>query len=386
MTPTQRNGTCMACHINGAPIMKELLIPWNNWRSFETNGPTSYLSRNSPIAWPVASNHHLAESLRGAESLEGMIIGSTQRFIKRQVNNHIKRTASGSPESNNAGEQTILNGKLLLRHLFVTTEVNSISSRVPSGLHPFPRKVDVGPDRKVPIPNSFFLNANLIGGQSIPGFEMNGLKITGSQSFSSFATVSADEYKKLIEDSNVSLGGKRGDAFFAWFGPEPSLIDSVAVDELVRAGILTPEFVAAVLAVDLETPVLSAKREELLELVPDQFLFQPLVTGANPLTSDRHPDALTSEIVASLESMSGLTDPQSRFLANLKSDDPVGGLRDKVNEYATRIRTQLSDAASRPAELRRLHDLLIQRRREVNADENFKHLNESGDRLFPLPR
>jgi hypothetical protein len=28
-----RAGTCFACHINGAPVMKELLLPWNKWRA-----------------------------------------------------------------------------------------------------------------------------------------------------------------------------------------------------------------------------------------------------------------------------------------------------------------------------------------------------------------
>ena len=80
LTPTQRNGTCMECHVNGAPIMKELLIPWNNWRSFETTNETAYLTTSSPNAWPVARSRRLRRNLAGAEVLEGLIIGATDRF------------------------------------------------------------------------------------------------------------------------------------------------------------------------------------------------------------------------------------------------------------------------------------------------------------------
>ena len=37
LTPQQRSGTCLGCHANGVPVMKELLFPWNNWHSFKSS-------------------------------------------------------------------------------------------------------------------------------------------------------------------------------------------------------------------------------------------------------------------------------------------------------------------------------------------------------------
>ena len=32
-SPAERSGTCMRCHVVGAPVMKELFFPWNNWHA-----------------------------------------------------------------------------------------------------------------------------------------------------------------------------------------------------------------------------------------------------------------------------------------------------------------------------------------------------------------
>src|SRR4051812_15680461 len=33
ITTAERAGTCLACHVVGAPVMKELFFPWNNWHA-----------------------------------------------------------------------------------------------------------------------------------------------------------------------------------------------------------------------------------------------------------------------------------------------------------------------------------------------------------------
>ena len=45
----------------------------------------------------------------------------------------------------------------------MTTEYNVISAAQPSGLHPFPA-VGTGPEEDVAVPDTFFLNANLLAG------------------------------------------------------------------------------------------------------------------------------------------------------------------------------------------------------------------------------
>ena len=47
----------------------------------------------------------------------------------------------------------------------------------------------------------------------------------------------------------------------------------------MQRGIVSRNFVASVLIIDLENPVLSADRESLLKFVPDRFFFRPLKPG-----------------------------------------------------------------------------------------------------------
>lgn len=53
----------MACHINGALNMKELVPPWNNW-----NSPAANISPNNiPVA---VTNDPLYQALTGADRLQ----------------------------------------------------------------------------------------------------------------------------------------------------------------------------------------------------------------------------------------------------------------------------------------------------------------------------
>ncbi len=172
---------------------------------------------------------------------------------------------------------------------------------------------------------------------------------------------------------------------FAWLVPEPSHIDNDLVDRLIKQGIITPEFAAAVTAIDLENPVLSEGRETLLDLIPDTFRFQPL-NVTDPLKTKRHPDELTQVVVDRLERLkppSGSS--EGELLAILKADDPKQVLADRVKTYRRTLEARLSDPASRQAELERLYDVAIARRRAVMQDARLAALNESGNMLFPMP-
>ncbi len=70
LNDADREGTCMQCHINGAPVMKELPFPWNNWHSLQSRA--DYLTTAAPVAqqWPVSADRRLGTRLNGAERLE----------------------------------------------------------------------------------------------------------------------------------------------------------------------------------------------------------------------------------------------------------------------------------------------------------------------------
>ena len=74
---------------------------------------------------------------------------------------------------------TMQEGRRLLRPLFQTREINLISSRHTSGLHPFGTQTDFVPTLEIQIPTSFFLNTQLIAGGGSGGLgrlETNGCK------------------------------------------------------------------------------------------------------------------------------------------------------------------------------------------------------------------
>ncbi len=386
-TPSDRRGTCLACHINGAPAMKELSFPWNNWHSFKSEASYMTQTASPSVQWPVAASPRLASGrLTGAEQLEtnGILPAITQ-FNIRRVNRSLAQDDAASNVAIDAeGFARVLEGKGLLRPLFFTTEYNVISAAQKSGLHPFPTVSTAGPSESIQVPATFFLNANIISGGTPAGYV--GLGIQKGQSFAQVVRLTPAEYKLLVIDSAVQLGGRvPGDADFAWFVPEASHIDNDLVDRLMRRGVLTRELVAAVVAVDLEHPVLSKSRETLWQFVPSEFRFKPLVSDAD-VQQRRHPDELTKRMVAALEAANPTPGtPESQFLTLLKDPDPLKRLEEQIDAYLGRLKTALDVPGSREVELKRLQQLAIERRQAVLADGVLKRINETGNRLFPLP-
>jgi hypothetical protein len=388
LTVSQRRGSCMQCHVNGAPVMRELLRPWNNWHSLDF--PVAYLDAagDPNRSWPVAKDDRIDGRLRGAEDLERTIAASIRDFNRSRISKRIRVDDNGTPAIDPDGRQEVIDGKALLRPLFETTEYNIISAdRILSGLHPFPAPTAVGPVSEVNVPNSFFLNSNLMRGGG--PLQYTGLEISESLSFNSTAVLAPAEYRDLVIQSQPRLGDQSpADTVFAWFVPEPSHIDNDLVDQLMQRGILTPEFVAAVLAIDLDTPILSQKRRELLNLIPDEFRFLPL-NGGDPFRPSRHPDNFTSSVINRLQALSpDPGSPEAEFLEILQSSNPTILLQDRIKGYVADIAARLdqADPPSRQLEIKRLYDLAISRRQAVATDPSFSALNdESSGLLFPLP-
>jgi len=372
LSPSDRAGTCLACHINGAPIMKELLFPWNNWNSFASQA--TYLTSAAPAAvqWPVAKDAHL-QRLRGAEELETALLAAITQFNTRRINiSLLREDATGNIAVDASGKSRVKEGRRLLRSLFESTEYNIISARQKSGLH---GSGGTGPGQAVTIPASFFLNAPVISGGGPASFV--GLGITRASDFGK-VSLAASEYVAAVKSSGVRLGGIPGDADFAWFTPEPSHVDNDMVDRLLRRGIVSPQFVAAALSIDLENPIFSSERALLLRFVPNEFEFSP--------TSKSHPDDLTTKVVAAITAVKPAAgSPESRFLEALQSSDPMKLLADLVDAYHTRVSSRLSNQQTRQAEIDRLFGILTERRRLALRHEVLGELNETGNNLFPVP-
>jgi hypothetical protein len=349
-----RQNTCMQCHINGSTVMKELLLPWNNWHSF--SAPTTYLTKgngNWAIAQPANSP---LKDLAGAQQLESAAIFPTiTRFNERQIN-----------ALRSADRQTVTDARRLLKPLFVTTEFNIISSATLSPLHPF-GKPSSGTGNVISVPSSFFLNSSLI---------QNELGVTAN--FFEFADLSTADYAHLVRQTKTALGGTQpGDNNFAWFVPEASFADTDWVSQLIQKEIVPRQFVAAALAVDLENPVFSRDRAKLWDakVIPAQFK-----TGAQ--------NDLVAQTIRNLQALQPANGtPEATFLQFLRSPNAVAALQDRVNQYVNREgqRLDLNKGATkktRSDEWIRLYKLMLQRRDAVNSDPILRSLNERGNLLF----
>jgi hypothetical protein len=377
-TPTQRRGTCLACHVNGEPLMKELTLPWNNWHS--TSFAATYLRPSGATPWPVVADLALLTRLENARVLQTDFIQlAIARFNRSRADALLKRNAQGSPTVVN-GMQEVIDGRRLLRPLFETTQYNVASSGTLSGLHPFPA-ASGGPVGPIAVPATFFLNANLLAGGGATQYQ--GLDIAEALSFNTLAQISADEYRTLVNDDGTTIGGRSGDANFAWFVPAASHVDNHMIDLLVQRGVITKEFAGAAMAVDHETPVFSTKTPGLLRFIPQTFRFKPLAVGAAPAA---HPDRLTQAVIAALQAASPAAGtPEADFLTLLQNPNPLSALKQRVLSYRQRVQTRLDNATTRAAELRRLFHIAVDRRRAALNHPVLGALTES-DALFPVPQ
>ena len=390
-TNDARQGTCMACHVNGAPIMKELPFPWNNWHSnlaFSARYLSGQFAPSPP--WPISNDPDFKNHLKGAKDLELMIIPSIRRFNITRVDAGLKRNDNGSVVVV-GGKQTITEGTRLLKPLFRATEFNIASARQRSGLDPWTNPPP-GPTQDIVIPNSFFLNVGLIAGGGLPDY--NGLGLVQAKRFNSVGLIRKDEYRNLVVEFNLKMNQLRGrDALFAWFVPEHSHIDIDLIDRLLRRGVITPHFLAAALSVDLEAPLyLAEKRAALLRFIPNEFEFVPVPSTIDPNDIPRDPDKdqLTKVVIAAIEAVpaTNRSDFDKRFLERLKATDARALLSTDVDAYLARVSDKLgsSNADVRTAEVRRLFKKSLDLRKAVLRDRTFRTLDETrGTLLFPLP-
>jgi hypothetical protein len=220
---------------------------------------------------------------------------------------------------------------------------------------------------------------------------LGGHKISAATEFRNIAKLTHKDNRELIEELKIRLNGVAGDTQFGWFTPEPGFLDSNLVDQMLRLGVVSPHFVAAVLAIDLEKPMFSDKRAELLRFVPDRFEFSPLDPSTDPveMARDSAADRLTQTVIAAIDAAApaaGTTADEFRSL--LKSDNALKELEIRVKAYTKRVDAELAagDPGRRKAELLRLYRTLVERRQAMGAHPVLGNLDETqGLLLFPLP-
>ena len=392
---SDRQGTCLRCHVSGAPIMKELFFPWNNWHAgVGSSFKADYLvpGAGSPAKWPAASTPEFAR-LTGANILEDNILkAALKRFSVTRLNTALKLgAATGKPEIGAGGKMTVVEGVRLLRPLFETTDMNLYSSVDMSRIHPLGGSTGFVPSRPLHFPvDQFFLNTDLIAGGGEG--ELGGLGLASARGFAAAGlSLTQKENKDLITKFLVRLNGVSGDTEFAWLVPGTAFVDNALIDQCLRLGVVTPHFLAAVLAVDVENPVFSTKQAALLPFMPNQFDFSPVAAGVNPVGQPRDAanDLLTLAVLAKINAAAPAVaagSPADEFRALLNSPDAVKELDKRVADYLARVKTKLdtapANAAIRKAELERLFKLAIDRRDLMEKHPVLGNLDETGGQLL----
>jgi len=369
---------CLECHRSGVPLMKELKIPWNNWES--TESPRSYLKQGNATSWPVAAD---IEGLASAATLEPRIRTIIKRFNRKRLDRNTQLLPDGSKQ--------IRNAHFLLHPLFVEQEVNLTSSRTQSGLSPFATAQDPA-ERSFSIPAGFFVRHELISG----GSGITGIGIPDAAAFRSLPEVSLSDYVSLVSSKRIGLVGVDGGALqfktpvdtdFAWFTPERSFVDDHLIDRLIKAKVVSKEFVAAICQLELKQPMFSTDLRVVFEtpdLLPDTFIIPAT------LPSDHRDHPLTDHVLKFLDIASPPAEsPLGRLQSLLGAEDPISALRHEVSEYAESLSDQLSGPSAN-MELEKLFESLILRRRAVLNDPRLRPLDEtttSGTSagLLPLP-
>ncbi|MFN3428892.1 MAG: hypothetical protein ACK46X_02945 [Candidatus Sericytochromatia bacterium] len=319
---------CSGCHTLGGPIMKELDTPNNDW-------------------WTDAHKLELGSmKLQAGSEATAM---ATQLFkdavdasdLSRQVDSGMKRLMQARAARGGDGQSL----QQQLRSLFTPMEINLASDTTP-----FKTRSDVA------LPAAFFLDARLTGPQP-------GIPVTAAQYRSALAEVGS---RFAPDEAN------REETRHAFVVPVRSAIDNMAIDGLVRRGLLDEELIADVLAVDATNPLHSKARASLLRFVPDQAASVAALRAGLVASLQKAPqDAAAKELLANL------TDPARTAAFHRKR--------------AIAVLQALRAARANPAAVVGWLKLASQRRAEVAAAETSQNprgtILEPGFRvIFPVDR
>jgi hypothetical protein len=230
---------CSGCHSSGGPIMKDLALPHNDWWTASRPLP---LGTNAPTSETLAI-------LRGLTDADSFSQNVTRGILEIE-NSSAYQSARAS-----------LSLQEKLRPLFCENEINLESSLAPSGS-----------SAPVQIPSGFFVNP-LLGTATI--------------------TVAASTYLSFVQRHGLHFPETPfADADHAWLTPVKGFSDLLAIQTLVKNGVIDLGFARAVLAIDADHPVFSPARCGLLKLVPPEQagwrseLVARLQTSGLPLATD----------------------------------------------------------------------------------------------------
>lgn len=297
---------CSGCHVAGGPIMKELAPPHNDWDT----------ARHLPL-------DNMKPDGELARILTGMV--DADAFAK-SVNAGLLKLA-GSEKFQQA--RSALSLQEQLRPLFCPVELNLESDLAPL-------------DDKLRIPSAFLVDPRLARGS---------------------VTIERAQYDVASAALNAIFpeGPRRRDGDHGWLTPVKAFSDTLAIESLIKQGLIDQEFLSDVLAVDLTSPVFSKSRCGLLRLLPNQADANWKETFKASLKSNAKANPAAQEL------LNNFTDP----IRNAQFHQARG----------TRLLTQCQERLPAKDSVTALYRLLAQRRSEAFASEISK--NPLGEILEP---
>ena len=317
---------CSGCHTLGAPIMKELALPHNDWWSTEhkLSLGTMKLRAGASDTDPANVAARLFAQAADAEHLAKLVRESTATLLAAR--------AAHVPAGLTLRHQ--------LRSLAYTVEMN-----LASDTRPFAERVA---GTQVQLPAGFFVDARLSGDATPVAVDAAVYRAQLARAGSKFA---ADEQPGLAETRH------------AFVVPTRSNVDQNVLDALVKQGLIDEETIADVLAVDFTTPTYSEARASLLAFFPES------ATSAADLRD---------QLIARLKAAPAGHAAAAELLANLT--DPARDAafhRKNALAYLARVRA----AGSQPDAVLDWLKIAAQRRLEIAEAQTSK--NPRGTILEP---
>jgi hypothetical protein len=300
---------CSGCHVAGGPIMKELAPPHNDWDT----------SRHLPLG-------NMKPDGELARILTGMVDADE---LAKSVNAGLLKLAAS--ENFQQGKK-VLSLQEQLRPLFCPVELN-----LESDLTPLDDKA-----LQLRLPSAFLVDPRLAQGSVM---------------------IDHAQYDAALVALNSLFpeGPQRGDADHGWLTPVKAASDTLAIESLIKQGLIDQEFVSDVLAVDLTSPLFSKSRCGLLRNVPDKADANWKETFKASLKTSAKTDAAAQELFTNLSDATRNTQfHQAR---------------------ATRLLTQCQGRLQTKDSVMKLSQLLSQRRAEAFASEISR--NQLGQILEP---
>lgn len=294
LRPPSRGHGAFDSHVNGSMVMKELLIPWQNWDSFKA-------SIDRSLGDAAMQQSPFLKTLMGAENLESVVASGIHRWTEARFD---AIAAHGS----------IADPTAILRQAIAGTTFNLRTTLDESAV--------IADGDEVGLPATFFLDIETFTG-------VLGIPVSAPE-----LAFSGRRYRRALDTFGFHLrsGGftQAGDTFFAFLFPEPALEDRDALAEAVAREWIDPRVAACALMVDFANPVRSPRRMALLSHLP--------------ATAALDAGALGSEAADSIRSAAesaGAGSPEAEFAANWA----VGAGWQAA--FAERIEAYLAKAAAR---------------------------------------